>query len=156
MKAIVLKYWWVALVVLAVCVFGVQRCSNNKLKDELQLKSVQLSAMNDSVTFHKGKNGDLISIIRADVVEKDNLKQALLDAGLSSASELRKNDIKWRDLTEALRLKYEASNHSTMALHDTLWKTKTDTIHGQIGKWNDRYLFLNQTIQPGSSDLSYF
>lgn len=126
----------------------------NNLNDTIQLQSVELSILSDTVSVYKEKNGDLTFKIAAVEIEKGNLKQSLGIAGLDIKS-LKAKNIKWRNINNALRLKIESSNKGIASLRDTFYITtnkdslnisKPDTIPAKSFEWTNNYLSLNGSI----------
>lgn len=148
------KYGWLALVLMIVIVFALQKCRINKLKDANQLQSVTLSTLNDSVSVFKDKNKNLTFKIAAVEVDAGNKKKALEEAGFV-IKDLKDRNIKWRDITIALQAKLEASNQGTITLHDTTFVFNTDTVTGLIGSWSDDYLSLYPYILQKEMKFRY-
>lgn len=148
------KYGWWALVLLIVMIFAFQKCKINKLEDNLQLKNVELSTLNDSVSVFKDKNKNLTFKIAAVEVDAGNRKKALEEAGFE-IKDLKDRNIKWRDLVIALQAEIESAGHGSTVLHDTLIITKTDTIKQSNFNWNNRYLFLSGNVIEKKIDFTY-
>lgn len=147
--------WFVlSVIVLLSGLLLIGKCNNNKLEDKNQLQAVELSSLNDSVTVHKSKNGDLTAKIASVMVESDNRKKALEAAGFE-IKDLRKRDIAWRDINAALQAKLEAAGHGQTVLKDTVYIIGTDTIKSAKFKWSNRFLFLDGSIIEKDMKFSY-
>jgi len=153
MKTLFKRYWWVILSLIVITVFGLQKCQINKLKDQVQLQNVELSTLNDSVTVLKGKNGDLTFKVQSVQIEKDNAKKALELAGFE-IKDLKQREIKWKDVNFALKAELEAWGDGTVVLRDTII-VKGDTIMAKVGKWNNKFLYLNPFLVKNKLDFTY-
>lgn len=148
-------YFYIAGGLLLILLFGIQQCQLNKERDKNQIANVQLSALNDSVSTYKAKNGNLTTKINSVSVESDNRKEALIAAGFETKKLLKENDIKWRDINFALKAQIQAQGNGQTTLHDTLLISKTDTIKQANFDWNNRFLFLSGFIKGKDMQFDY-
>jgi len=137
------KYWYVVLILIWLIgtVVLYQKWQNSK--DEIQLQNVELSTMKNSVLFITAKNGQLISKIESVNIERDNLRKSLEIAGFEIKG-LRDENIKWRKVTNALKLELEVAGHVETDLKpDTFRIENTDTIYySPVGDWSNSYLSI--------------
>ena len=152
--ALVLKYWWVILILIVIFVFGLQKCQINKLKDQVQLQNVELSTLNDSVTYYVSKDSTLTAKVLSVSIEKDNAKKALELAGFK-IKDLRQRDIKKDNVIFALNAKIVALGKGTIIFHDSITPGRVDSIPVKTGKWNDRFLFLDPILTGNKMDFKY-
>lgn len=147
-------YFYIAGGLLLIFLFGLKQCQLNNERDKNQIANVQLSALNDSVSIFKSKNGELTAKISSIVVESDNRKQALDKAGFE-IKELRSRDVKWSDVVFALKAQIQAQGSGQTTLIDTLLISKTDTIRQANFDWNNRFLFLSGFIKGKDMQFDY-
>lgn len=148
------KYGWIALALLIVIIFSLKQCKINNLKDDLQLKNVELSTLNDSVSVFKDKNKNLTFKIAAVEVDAGNKKKALEEAGFE-IKDLKERGVKWRDIVIALQAEIEANGHGSTTLHDTTLVFLTDTVKQANFNWNNKYLFLSGSITDKNMAFDY-
>lgn len=148
------KYGWIALALLIVTIFTFKQCKINNLKDDVQLKNVELSSIKDSVLVFKDKNKNLTFKIKAVEVDAGNKKKALELAGFE-IQDLKQRNIKWRDVAIALQAEIESNGHGSTTLHDTLFITNIDTIKQANFKWDNKYLFLSGNITEQNMSFDY-
>ena len=154
MKILLKKYGWIALAVLIAIIFLFQKCTINKLKDANELQNIELSTLNDSVSTYRTKSGQLITKIISVQIESDNAKEALEVAGFE-IKKLKDAEVKWRDVTIALKAELKAANAGTIILHDTTIVNNTDTVTGLVGSWSDDYLYLRPYIVKKEMKFNY-
>jgi len=136
------KYWWSILVIAALIYISILNIRINKIKDSNQLQAVELSTLKDSVTVYKAKNGDLTYKLSVVEISHSNLKESLDIAGYD-IKKLKADNIKWRKLTDVLKLELKAAGHVETAVHDTFRIENTDTIYySKVNDWSNNYLSL--------------
>ena len=148
------KYVLPSAIAILLLLLGLKQCQYNKAKDQNQLQSVRLATANDSVLIFKSKNGDITSKLSSIQVEKDNAKKALELAGFE-IKDLRSRDIKWRDVVFALKAELAAYGSGTTVIRDSIFLSKTDTIHSANFKWDNKFLFLNGSIIEKQMKFNY-
>ena len=130
----------VIIIVIASFIYLMVKVGN--LKDANQLKNVELSTLKDSVLSIVTKNGQLISKVQSVEVDKRNLKDALEIAGFN-IKELRKDNIKKRNIILAMKAQLEATGSITTTVHDTFKIVNTDTIYySTVNDWTDNKLSI--------------
>jgi len=130
------------------------KIENNKLKNDYQLKSVELSVYKDSTSIYKSKSGLLTAKIQAVEIESSNAKKALELAGFEK-QELKDRNVKLSKINFALNARLEAIGSGSVILHDTIKTTKTDTITAQVGTWSNGYLALYPEVVLNKLDFKY-
>lgn len=151
---IVKKYWWVALVLILA---GYVLWLNMKIKQldaTVQLQSVELSMINDSVAIYKSKSGDLTYKINSVEVDNSNLKKALEIAGYN-VKKLKEQDIDSKNIISALRAELLAAGSGATTIIDTCYIFDTDTIQFSKFKWTNDYLSLKGKIVENSMTFDY-
>lgn len=131
----------------------VQQCTKQALRDKVQLQAVELATIKDTVLTYKNKAGELTFKFNSIQVTSNNTKKALVEAGFE-INGLKQDNIKWRDLTLALKMKLEASGGGTITLHDTI-PVKGDSIPAKVGKWNNEHLWLWPYLTGNKLDFKY-
>lgn len=125
---------------------GFQHRKINRLQDENQLKSVELSTLKDTIAVYQNKAGELTYKLSVVEVDHSNLKESLALANFD-IKKLRENDIAWRKITNALKLELEASGHGETGLRDSFYVMKTDTIQYSTFAWSNDFLNLQGSVQ---------
>lgn len=110
--------------------------------------------MQDTVKIFKSKNGDLTTQIGSVVIERDNLKQGLENAGYT-IKELKDRDIKYRDIIAILKAQISIEGSGSTILHDTVYSNTTDTIKAAEFNWNNRFLFFSGKVIDKKLDFDY-
>lgn len=124
---------------------GIQNRKINRLNDENQLQAVELSTLKNEVDTFRTKNGDLVSKVKSIEVDKNNLKQSLETAGLD-IKKLKEDNIKWRNISNALQIELQAIGHVETPVVNTLRIENFDTIYFAKAKdWSNNYLSLFNT-----------
>jgi len=153
-------YWLFILIVVVVVLVIVMREKIQNLRSDIQLKNVELSTLKDSVTSYKTKSGELYAKISVVEVEKRNLKESLklMDFNIK---DLKEKDVKWRKITNALKLELQSSGSGETLVRDTFYVTKdslvTDTVwYTRVDNWTNNYLSLsNAKIQDKRFTFDY-
>jgi len=147
---------WIFFMTLSTLVFllFLGKCNNDKIADKLQLSQVELSTLKDTVKVFKDKNKNLTFSLSSVVVESDNRRKALEAAGFE-IKDLKARDIKWRDITDALKLQISAESHGSTPLKDTVYISNTDTIKAAEFDWNNKFLFLKGNIIDKNLSFAY-
>jgi hypothetical protein len=130
------------------------KCKNNKLKKDNELKTIELSTLNDSVRTVVSKNGDLTFKLNSVVVEAASTRNALEAAGFE-IKDLKARDVQWRKANFALKATIQAIGGGQTILHDTTIVTKTDTLKRADFAWNNRYLFFKGFVQDKNLKFEY-
>lgn len=145
-----------AVIAIIVIVLLIQYRGKQRLERLAQLQAVELSTLKDSVLVYQTKNGDLVYKLRAEEVEKRNLKDALGIAGYD-IKQLKEQDVKWRKLVGVLKLELESAGQGQANVVDTFRIVELDTIYYQVvDPWTNNYLSLfNTTIENKKMDFSY-
>jgi len=138
----------VIIIVIASFIYLMVKVGN--LKDDLQIKNVELSVLKDTVTVYKQKNGELSFGINVVQIEKDNLKKSLDIAGFD-IKDLKDQNIKWRKINNALKLELQSVGSGATNLKDTIIITEvvpgiTDTLYLKQFDWTNKYLALRGSI----------
>src|SRR3972149_7509504 len=123
------------------------KCNNNKLKKDNELKSIELSTLNDSVKTVVGKQGELTAKIEAITIENISTKKALDAAGFE-IKDLKDRDINFRKTIAALKTELKAANEGKIILRDTTYipVPGEPSVNGLTGEWTDGYLYLKPMI----------
>jgi hypothetical protein len=136
-----------ALIAILLVVVGVLYILLERNKDRIQLKNVELSTLQDSVAVYQSKNGDLSFKLASVVIDKGNLKESLNIAGFD-IKELKAQNIKWRRVTNALKLELKAVGSVETGVTDTFYVNtevpgKIDTVwYSTIADWSNDYLSI--------------
>lgn len=151
-----IKKNWLSVVIICGLLFLLLlgKCNNTKLSKENELKTIELSTLNDSVKTVVSKNGDLTFKLNSITVESARTRKSLEAAGFA-IKDLKARDIEWGKVTDALKVEIQASGGGQITLHDTLRVTTKDTIKVQDFAWNNRFLFLNGSINKKQMDFEY-
>jgi len=135
--------------------------SMESARDKIQLKNVELSTLKDSVEMIETKNGELVAKIESAEIERDNLKESLEIAGFD-IKELKAQGVKWRKVTNALKLELQAVGSVQTLVTDTFYVDTgipgiTDTIwYSTIDDWSNDYLSIfNGKIVKKKLDFDY-
>jgi hypothetical protein len=142
-----IKKYWLAIVAVAFILttfvyIGIQHRKLHKIQDVAQLQAVELSTLQDSVSVYKNKSGELTYKLTSVEIEKGNLKKSLELAGFD-IRELRADNIKWRNLNNALKLELQAAGQVVTTVRDTFRIENTDTIYySKVDNWTNGYLSL--------------
>lgn len=151
------KNYKLAIVILALIIMSVillrTKIDNVRLKNNYQLKSVELSTYKDSTSVYKSKAGDLTFKIKAVEIESNNRRKALEIAGFEN-KELKARNIDLRKVNFALNAKLEASGTGTVELRDSLI-FNTDTIIAKVGNWSNGFLSLYPEIVDDKLTFDY-
>jgi len=155
LKSYDMKTYLLLFLASAICFAMIlQQCEYKKLHEIVTLKEVELSTYKDSTKILKSKTGELTSKISTVIVESSNRKKALEIAGFEN-KELKARDIEWRNVTFALNAKIVALGKGKIILKDSIIAGKTDTVIMQVGKWNDKYLFLEPIVSDNELNFNY-
>jgi len=147
-----IKYVIFAILLSIIAVVTIQK---NSLKDEVQLKSVQLLAMNDTAKIYKTKAGDFYSKLSAVGIEKDNLKKSLSELGFTN-KELRDRNIKQGNIILALQMKLEAADSIHFIVRDSIiYLPGQPNVLVQKLNWTNNYLTLSGIIKDKQFDGAY-
>jgi hypothetical protein len=136
-----------ALIAILLVVVGVLYILLERNKDRVQLKNVELSTLQDSVAVYQSRNGDLSFKLASVVIDKGNLKESLDIAGFD-IKELKAQNIKWRKVTNALKLELKAVGSVETGVTDTFRLEinvpgETDTLWYSIfDEWSNDYLSI--------------
>jgi len=148
------KYWWVIPVVAVLVYILVLNVKMNRLSDQKQLQDVELSTLKDNVASYVTKNGQLVSQVTSVNIEKDNLKESLSMAGFD-IKKLREENIKWRNIANALKVEIESSGHGKTGIRDTFYIVNNDTIPIGSFKWTNNYLDISGKIMDKELSFDY-
>lgn len=154
MKPTIQKIAIVISIAIIILIIMVQFFSIRKLKDRVQLANVELATLNDSVSVHKSKSGQLTFRIASVEIDKRNLKESLETLELT-AKELRSQGIKYRDIINVQKAKIEALGSGSTIIRDTFRITNTDTIKIAKFDWSNDFLSLNGSIENKNLDFNY-
>ncbi len=154
MKPTIQKIAIVIGIAIIILILLVQFFSIRKLKDRVQLANVELATLNDSVSVHKSKTGQLTFKIASVEIEKRNLKESLELLDLTT-KELRSQGIRYRDIINVQKATIEALGKGSTIIHDTTIITNTDTIKIEKFDWSNDYLSLNGSIKDKILDFNY-
>lgn len=146
------KYIVFAVLLSVLAVTTIQR---NSLRDEMQLKSVQLLAANDSTKIYQTKAGDYYAKLGAVGIEKDNLKKSLAEMGFTN-KELKDRNIKQSNIISALQMKLVAADsiHSTVRDSIIYLPGQPNTLVQKLN-WTNNYLTLFGIIKDKQFDGAY-
>jgi hypothetical protein len=146
------------ILILALAVMSIILLSNKieikRLKNDYQIKSVELSVYKDSVAIYKAKNGELTFKIEAVEVESNNRKEALIAAGFER-KRLKDMNVKLNEVNFALNAKLKAIGSGTVTLRDTSWIERRDTILAKTGNWSNGYLSLYPEVVGNELNFDY-
>jgi hypothetical protein len=147
-----IKYVIFAILLTVIAVTTIQK---NNLKDEVQLKSVQLLAMNDTAKIYKTKAGDYYSKLGAVGIGKDNLKKSLDILGFTN-KELRDRNIKQSNIISALQMKLIAADSIHSTVRDSIiYVAGQPNVLVQKLNWTNNYLTLSGIIKDKQFDGAY-
>jgi len=119
-------------------------CKIKSLKKSNNIQAVELMSFKDSANILRTKNGKLYSQIQNVTIEKNALKGSLDKMGIER-NELKKMEIKWRDLAVLYKAKLESSDTGSVIGHDTLYLAGKDTIWGKkFDDWTNINLSLSK------------
>lgn len=139
------KALWIAsfvFIAATMIYIGIQHRRINRLSEDNQIQSIELSSIKDTVAVYKSKNGDLTGKINSVEVDNKNLKEKLEIAGFD-IKELKQRDIDWRKITDALKLQIEATGSGQTTVTDTFRIVKNDTIpYMKVNDWSNNHLSL--------------
>lgn len=141
-------------IAIIILIISVQFFSIRKLKDKIQLANVELATLNDSVSVHKSKTGQLTFKIASVEIEKRNLKESLETLELTT-KELRNQGIKYRDIISVQKAQIDAGGMGSTIIRDTMIITNTDTIGIAKFDWSNNFLSLNGSIENKNLDFNY-
>jgi len=141
-------------IAIIILIISVQFFSIRKLKDKIQLANVELATLNDSVSVHKSKTGQLTFKIASVEIEKRNLKESLETLELTT-KELRNQGIKYRDIISVQKAQIDAGGMGSTIIRDTMIITNTDTIRIAKFDWSNNFLSLNGSIENKNLDFNY-
>lgn len=141
-------------IAIIILIIMVQFFSIRKLKDRVQLANVELATLNDSVSVHKSKSGQLTFKIASVEIDKRNLKESLETLELTT-KELRNQGIKYRNIISAQKAQIEAGGKGSTIIRDTMIITNTDTIKTAKFDWSNDFLSLNGSIENKNLDFNY-
>ena len=145
-----------AIFIVATFVYiDIQHRKINQLTDQNQIQAVQLAVLNDSVSVYKDKNGELNYRLSVVQVNADNLKESLEIAGWN-IKELKAKDIRWREITNALRLELQTVGSGIAEIRDTLLIAGKDSIISNYFNWNNNYLSLNGVVDIDKVTFDYY
>lgn len=149
-----IKKNWFFVVVIAGLLFLLMlgKCNNNKLQKENELKTIELSTLNDSVETVVGKNGDLTFKLSSVVVEASNNRKALEAAGFE-IQKLKEKEVEWRKVNFALQAQIQAIGNGQTILHDTTIVNRTDTVKSANFTVNEKHLYFAASIV--NKDVKY-
>jgi len=133
-----------AVVLLALFVYmGIQHRRINRLQNENQLKTIELSTLRDTVAVYQNKAGELTYKLTVAEVSRSNLKESLQTAGFE-IKKLQERDINWRKVTTALRAQLAATGSGTVQLTDTFRIVQRDTVNYlAFDSWTNNFLTLS-------------
>lgn len=154
MKQLLKKYGILAIGLFVLVLLTFQKCHINRLEDANDLQKVELSTLQDSVVAYTSKTGKLTYKLTSVEVDRDRLKKSLDMAGFD-IKELKERDVKWRNITSALKAELATAGSGSTTLHDTAFINNTDTIRAASFNWNNRYLFLSGSIIEKKLDFTY-
>jgi hypothetical protein len=160
MKTLIIKYWWVLLLVLILSVGIIWlSVSFRTLKKESTLKDIKLSVLQDTVSVFRSRNGDLTFQLSAVNVQLASitltsayLKNSLEEAGWN-VNQLKQRNIEWKKTVDALQAKIDAFGSGTITLHDTIYAGSKETF--KVGDWSDRFLTLHPKISGNEMQFTY-
>lgn len=154
MKPTIQKIAIVIGIAIIILIIMVQFFSIRKLKDRVQLANVELATLNDSVSVHKSKSGQLTFKIASVEIDKRNLKESLETLELTT-KELRNQGIRYRNIISAQKAQIEAGGQGSTTIRDTMIITNTDTIKTAKFDWSNDFLSLNGSIENKNLDFNY-
>jgi chaperonin cofactor prefoldin len=154
MKPTIQKIAIIIGIAIIILIISIQFFSIRKLKDRVQLANVELATLNDSVSVHKSKSGQLTFKIASVEIDKRNLKESLETLELTT-KELRNQGIKYRNIISAQKAQIEAGGKGSTIIRDTMIITNTDTIKTAKFDWSNDFLSLNGSIENKNLDFNY-
>jgi len=146
--------WIIILLSLLVGYIFFQKLKIDKLREQTQLQSIELSTLQDSVLVHRTKIGQLTSKIDVIEVDKNNLKKSLEVMGFN-LKELKEREIKWKKVEIALRSELKAQGTGSTTVIDTMIVEKTDTVFYSMFNYNDEHITFNGNIIDKKLDFNY-
>ena len=152
------KYGIISLILVLVTACVVLYIKVGNLEYDRQLKEVELSTFKDSVNYLTTKNGELIAKFNSVEIEKRLLKESLDLAGFD-IKKLKDENIRWRNISNALKLKLESAGSVQSNVTDTFYidKVTRDTIrYSTFDSWSNDYLSIyNGQIKNKNISFDY-
>ena len=144
------------LILMLFIYMGFQNRKINRLQDQNQLQSIELSTLKDTVAVYQDKNGELTYKLGVVEVNISNLKESLATAGFN-IQKLKEKDIAWRKVTAALRMQLAATGSGETTVTDTFRIEKTDTLYFlEVQDWSNNHLTLfNSKIENNKLIFDY-
>jgi len=147
MKNWLTNNWKLVALIIGIGLMASMQLRIVNLRDEVQLKAVELSSVNDSLITYATKYGILVTKVNSVIIDKDNLKESLRTAGFN-IRELKDENIRLRRVTNALKLKLETKGTVETATKDTFYikeeiPGKIDTVwFNTFAPWTNNYLSI--------------
>ncbi len=130
------KYWPVILFLVLIFYLGILKLKINKLEDDIQIKNVRISTMQDSVLTYATKTGQLVSKVNSVEIDKRNLKYSLQEIGFN-LKEVKNANVKLRNVVAALKAEIKATGSVSTPVIDTfIVYTKDSTKPNEIDSVN--------------------
>ncbi len=113
-----------------------------KMRNEAQLAQVELNELRDNLKQFKTKNGELVTKLESVEIDKINLKKALTLMGFEN-KQLKDQDIKWRNIVNALKLEISVIGSGQTTVVDTFKIIERDTLkYMKVNNWTDGFLSI--------------
>lgn len=120
-----------------------------------QIQAIELMNANDTAKIYKDKTGQLYSVLKAVTTDAVDLKNQLSAFGLEN-KELKAKDIKWKNITSALKAELAMKGHDTIPLHDTVYIDTLNVLHAfKSYTWTNHFLSLSGIIRDKTMDVDY-
>lgn len=149
------KYFFILTIIAAFILIAYQGYLVRQLKTTTQVLEVEVSTMKDSVKVHKSKSDELTFKLTSTEVDKTNLKKSLEIAGYDIKN-WKTREIDWRNTEFILRAEIKAFGKGVIILHDTIvTPPKVDTVVAQVGKWDNKHLFLTPLVINKNIEFDY-
>lgn len=148
------KYLIVVNVIVIMTLIIWQEIRIVRLNDKAQLQAVELAALKDSVSVYRGKNGELTYKLISVEIDKGNLKESLEIAGFE-IEKLKAENIKLRNVVQAMKIEMESSGSGEVVLKDTVLIEKTDTVRYSAFNWSNDYLKLSGKVFQDRMNFEY-
>jgi hypothetical protein len=153
------KTWFgifISVTLIVIVAFLVMSVKIRNLRNENQLKAVELASKNDSIKIYRTKAGEIYGKFTAIEIERTNLKKSL-DILAIQIKDLKDRDIKWQNLVSVLKLKIQSSGQIITVVKDSIIYIpgKPQENLQVINPWTNGYLSLNGYIKDHKFNGSY-
>ena len=149
-----LKYWKNVLIgiLIVVAFLSIKQCSNNSSSYQ-RIKTAQ-KVWEDSVTYYKDKNGQLVSQKQSAVLTTRELEEVIEDLRIDKGELIDKVG-KLNRLNLYYKGQLESSGSGTITLTDTVIRVDTVYFDTKSFTWNNNYLKLKGLYYPKGDTIDF-